>query len=134
MEHVVFYPGTDGGAAFRRLPSLDEAVSLVEHLRNVEGVERLSVHALTEVPLSFRAYYHVEVPAPGSELPASEAAAPAPVEPLDAEVIPLVEPLLDSDEDEEGAEGAEAAEPAEDAATDVPAPRREGLRGVGFFA
>ena len=62
MEHVVFFPAPDGSPAFRRVASLDEAVRLVEHLRNVEGVSSVSVHALTEVPLAFRAYYRVEVP------------------------------------------------------------------------
>ena len=69
MEHVVFFPTPDGGAAFRRFAVLDEAVRFVEHLRNVEGVSEVSLHALTEVPLAFRAYYKVEVPAvdePGS--------------------------------------------------------------------
>ncbi len=62
MEHVVFFPTRDGGASFRRLPSFEEAVRLVEHLRNVEGIEQVSVHSMTEVPLNFRAYYRVEVP------------------------------------------------------------------------
>ena len=62
MEHVVFFPAPDGTPAFRRLADLDEAVRLVEHLRNVEGVSSASVHSLTEVPLAFRAYYRVEVP------------------------------------------------------------------------
>lgn len=65
MEHVVFFPAHDGSPAFRRVPSLDEAVRLVEHLRNVEGVNEVSCHALAEVPLAFRAYYRVEVPAVG---------------------------------------------------------------------
>jgi hypothetical protein len=62
MEHVVFYPGADAAPAFRRFASLDEAVRFVEHLRNTEGVAEVSVHALVEVPLAFRAYYKVEVP------------------------------------------------------------------------
>lgn len=66
MEHVVFYPSADGSPAFRRVTTLDDAMNFVEHLRNVEGVTDFSVHALTAVPLAFRAYYHVEVPA-GSE-------------------------------------------------------------------
>jgi microsomal dipeptidase-like Zn-dependent dipeptidase len=69
VEHVVFFPSSDGTPAFRRLPSFEEAVRLVEHLRNVEGVEHVTVHALTEVPLNFRAYYRVEVPA-AAEAPA----------------------------------------------------------------
>jgi hypothetical protein len=70
MEHVVFFPAHDGSPAFRRLVSLEDAVRFVEHLRNTEGVDRVSVHALTEVPLAFKAYYKVEMPA-GAEAPAA---------------------------------------------------------------
>jgi hypothetical protein len=63
MEHVVFYPGAQGAPSFQRVASLEEAVSFVEQLRNADNVTEFSVHALTTVPLSLRAYYHVEVPA-----------------------------------------------------------------------
>ncbi|MBX6372069.1 MAG: hypothetical protein IRZ02_07425 [Acidothermus sp.] len=63
MEHVVFFPAPDRTPAFRRFPSLDEALRFVEHLRNVENVTEASVYQLTEVPLSFRPWYRVEVPA-----------------------------------------------------------------------
>src|SRR4051812_49272791 len=65
VEHVVFFPAHDGSPAFRRVANLEDAVRLVEHLRNIEGVNEVSCHALTEVPLAFRAYYRVEVPAGG---------------------------------------------------------------------
>lgn len=81
MEHVVFFPAPDGTPAFRRVPSLDEAVRLVEHLRNIDGVSSASVHALTEVPLAFRAYYKVEVPAEAS-VPAQQVAEPVGLEPI----------------------------------------------------
>ena len=88
MEHVVFFPAADGSPAFRRVPTLDEAVRLVEHLRNVEGLSTVSVSALTEVPLSFRAYYRVEVP---TELvPAQPLGATAPVG-----LAPVPEPALE---------------------------------------
>ena len=114
MEHVVFFPSSDGAPAFRRLPSFEDAVRLVEHLRNVEGVEHVSVHVLTEVPLAFRAYYRVEVPAtweapadqvvpvvgaPAVEPVATAAPAPAeqvqpvPVEPEGVPALALVEAL-----------------------------------------
>jgi hypothetical protein len=89
VEHVVFFPAPDGSPAFRRVPSLDEAVRLVEHLRNVEGVASVSVHALTEVPLAFRAYYRVEVPAE-AQVPAQPVATP--VEPVAVEELVVVEP------------------------------------------
>ena len=91
MEHVVFYPTVDGAPAFRRIASLEEAVRLVEHLRNVEGVSEVSCHALTEVPLAFKAYYRVEVPtseAAAVEAPVLEApAVEAPVL-VEADVLP----------------------------------------------
>jgi hypothetical protein len=82
VEHVVFFPAPDGSPAFRRVPNLEEAVRMVEHLRNVEGVASVSVHALSEVPLAFRAYYRVEVP--------TDAAVPAqPVAPVAVEAEPV---------------------------------------------
>ena len=62
MEHVVFFPAQDGTPAFRRFAGLEDAVRFVEHLRNVENVSGASVHSLTEVPLSFKAWYRVELP------------------------------------------------------------------------
>ncbi len=82
MEHVVFFPAHDGSPAFRRVSTLEDAVRLVEHLRNVENVNEVSVHALTEVPLAFKTWYRVEVPAgeamqvapdaPSAEVPSLE--------------------------------------------------------------
>ena len=97
MEHVVFFPAHDGSPAFRRVASLEEAVRLVEHLRNSEGVDHVSVHALTEVPLAFKAYYRVEMPngeteAPEVQAPAPEGAADVPVLAVEEPVVPGVVP------------------------------------------
>ena len=100
MEHVVFFPAPDSSPAFRRVPSLEEAVRLVEHLRNVEGVASVSVHALTEVPLAFRAYYRVEVPADAA----------VPQQPAEPEPVPALEPVA------EAAAAPEVAAPAVDEA------------------
>ena len=70
MEHVVFFPAPDGTPAFRRVADFEEAVRFVEHLRNVDNVTGASVYTLTEVPLSFRAWYRVEVPAADGVAPA----------------------------------------------------------------
>jgi hypothetical protein len=69
VEHVVFFPAPDGTPAFRRLATLDDAARFVEHLRNVENVSEASVHTLTEVPLSFKAWYRVELPPSETVLP-----------------------------------------------------------------
>jgi hypothetical protein len=112
MDHVVFFPASDGTPAFRRLASLQEAVDFVEHLRNEQDVQDVSVHGLTEVPLAFRTVYRVEVagdvPAPAEsveppaeaveEAPAAEAFAPATFEPMAEMVEPMaemVEPMAD---------------------------------------
>ena len=98
MEHVVFFPAPDGTPAFRRVAGLDEAVRLVEHLRNVEGVSSVSVHALTEVPLAFRAYYRVEVPSAvdvpaQADAPPVEAAALVDVPAVEAASVSAPEPV-----------------------------------------
>lgn len=136
MEHVVFFPGPDGAPSFRRFASLEEAVRFVEHLRNAEDVSEVSVHALTSVPVAFRAYYKVEMPV--SDVPSV---------PLLAEVpMQAGEPA----EVAEVAEGAEVAELAEvpllaevtgeidPALVPVTAgeaePASNGKRSLGFFA
>lgn len=110
MEHVVFHTGPDGAPTFRRLGALEEAVRFVEHLRNVEGVVDAEVHVLTPVPLSFRAYYKVEVPA-------VEALAAMPEQPVD--VDPAVEVAA--------ADVAPAPEPEQAVAGN-------GKKTLGFFA
>src|SRR3954466_3630729 len=129
MEHVVFHPGPDGSPSFRRFGSLEDAVRFVEHLRNVEGVSEVSVHALAPVPLAFRAYYRVEVPAdqapvdvPAPSEPVYDAmpmAAEQPVmaEPVMAEPV-MTEPVL--------------AEPVMAEAT-AAAEQSNGKRSLGFF-
>ena len=86
MEHVIFFPAHDGSPSFRRVGTFEEAVRLVEHLRNVEGVAEVSCHALTEVPLAFRAYYRVEVPT-GDVAVAPEVPAHAPDLPALADAV-----------------------------------------------
>ena len=117
MEHVVFFPGHDGSPAFRRLATLDEAIRLVEHLRNVEAVAEVSVHALTEVPLAFKAYYRVEVP--GATDSAEPAEAPVPAEPEPVE--PSADALSVTVEPSVPAQPTAPVELAADLGQDVPA-------------
>ena len=150
MEHVVFYPGPDAAPAFRRFASLDEAVRFVEHLRNVEAVSEVSVHALTPVPLAFRAYYRAEVPgaadapvvdAPmavdGSVLDAPVAEAPAPDVPVaDVPVVEVPEQPVMAEMVAEPEPVAAEAEPVavEVESALVPEPSPNGKRTLGFFA
>src|SRR5580704_14003536 len=104
MEHVVFYPAATGIPAFRRVGSLDEAVNFVEHLRNVENITDFSVHELAPVQLSFRAYYHVQVPASAVDEPTEPAVAPV------AEVTPVADAAEVVDEPASPEPVAEASE------------------------
>jgi hypothetical protein len=112
VEHVVFYTGADGAAQHSRVASLDDAVALVGHLRNSDGVEDSRVYSLTEVPLTVKAVYVVEVPgaasAPAAETPAPESA-PAPVAEAPAAVV---EPEVVEAPAPEVSEVAEVAAPA----------------------
>lgn len=123
MEHVVFFPAQDGSPAFRRVGGLEDAVRLVEHLRNVENVSEVSVHALTEVPLAFKPYYKVEVPsgeapaaAPDAPAPAAAPAAPEAPAPPAAQLAPVEVP----------------GQP--DAPAEEPAGKESGAASLGFFA
>lgn len=138
MEHVVFFPSPDGTPAFRRVGALEDAVRLVEHLRNVEGVHEVSVHALGgEVPLAFRTWYRVEVPA--AEVAAPEASASTDVVPLPTEV-PVEAPVAVVPEQATAIESAAAVE-----GVDAPVPALVGegsgnghvqdeAKSLGFFA
>jgi len=136
MEHVVFYPALDGAPAFRRFASLDEAVRFVEHLRNAEGVSEVSVHALSPVPLSFRAYYKVEVPEDAPPAPVAAAAdVPLPSEPVyDAVPAPVADaPAADAPVEAAPAEPVFAEPVLAEAVIPAPAPSN-GKKSLGFFA
>jgi hypothetical protein len=131
VEHVVFFPAADGAPAFRRVSGLEEAVRFVEHLRNEQGVSEASVHVLTEVPLSFKAYYRVEVPSlEGMEplvAPVAEVAPAHEAEPVAEPVAELVEEAPVAVEDVVPAQ----AEPAQAPDLVLTAPSAKSL---GFFA
>ena len=123
VEHVVFFPAHDGSPAFRRVANLDDAVRLVEHLRNVEGVNEVSCHALTEVPLAFRAYYRVEVPG------AESAELPMPAQPVAETLEPA--PQVEVAPQPEAPSAADSTEPAMASANGHAS---DGAKSLGFFA
>ncbi|MDP3713713.1 MAG: hypothetical protein Q8R60_14655 [Mycobacteriales bacterium] len=135
VEHVVFFPAHDGTPAFRRVGSLEDAVRLVEHLRNVEGINEVSVHALAEVPLAFRTVIKVEVPGAvdtASLVPAQpvveEAPVPAVVEaPALVEVAAVDAPVVDAPV----LEAVPALDEPELASANG---RGDGAKSLGFFS
>ena len=136
MEHVVFFTaGADGAAQYRRTSSLEEAVRVVEHLRNVEGVEDARVFALTEVPLAFKTVYRVEVPGQ-----VADAAAPIPPLPPMPAMPDLAVPAPEAHDPAEPADAPEPVmavvpgEPYEAPQAEEPSNGRSGARGMGFFS
>ena len=135
-EHVIFFPAPDGSPAFRRLPSLDEVVAFVEHLRNERDVREVSVHSLTEVPLAFKTVYRVEVAAAAADAePVAEATVFEPAPEAPAEPVAVDAPAVDA--------AAEPVADAADAVAEVPAqpesPESEPVtagdaHSLGFFA
>lgn len=138
VEHVVFFPAHDGTPAFRRVSSLEDAVRLVEHLRNVEGINEVSVHALAEVPLAFRTVIKVEVPAAVDTAPlvpaqpVVEPAAQAPDE------VPAVEAVAESApvavEPPAEAPVLEAVPALEEPVLASANGRGDGAKSLGFFS
>jgi hypothetical protein len=91
MEHVVFSAAVDGlSEEFRRVASLEEAIRVVEHLRNDLGVEDATVFSLTPVPLAFRTYYRVEIPEASPPALTAEPVVAAPVTHEPAAYEPVV--------------------------------------------
>ncbi len=78
MSHIVRYKSATGEDTYVEAGSLDTALSMVERLRNEEGVSDVRVYK--HMPIEFKTYYKVEIvdeggaPAPA---PATESSAPA---------------------------------------------------------
>jgi hypothetical protein len=128
VEHVVFFPAPDGTPAFRRLATVDDAARFVEHLRNVENVSEASVHTLTEVPLSFKTWYRVEIP--NSEEGAENAHSdPAPT---DAVALTTIAEVIESYGADDDSVRLDALEPVgvDGSSTGILVPEREFLPPV----
>jgi hypothetical protein len=148
MEHVVFYPSAEGVQAFKRVDSLDAAVSFVEQLRNSENITEFSVHSLAPVPVTFRAYYHVEIPSGVADSATSELTADGADDDrsaawvAEAEIVepPAHEPAASIDEPSELAPFEDAPSVGEQADGETaPEPVNadvipSGRRSMGFFA
>jgi hypothetical protein len=73
MKHVVLSTDASGQPKIDEVASLDEAVAMVERLRNEDGVD--NVRVMREVPIEVKTYYRVVVADDGAE-PAAEVVTP----------------------------------------------------------
>lgn len=59
--HMVVFRDAEGNPGYRETASLDEAIAVVESLRNDDGIDKVRLYALTELAVHFHTYYRVEV-------------------------------------------------------------------------
>jgi hypothetical protein len=92
MGHAVHYRTSTGEARLDEVDSLEDALAMVDHLRNDEGVSDVRVYR--EVPITFRTYYKAAVADDGAEAPAP--ATVAQVDGVDAPpgAMPLSPPVV----------------------------------------
>ena len=89
MQHVVRYTTVEGRDGTHFTDTLDEAVAFVERVRNVEEASDVRLFSMTQVPVSFRTYYQVQVGEPATP-PSTPNLAPA-AAPADQETSAEVE-------------------------------------------
>ncbi len=83
MSHIVVYQADDGSSGFEQCGSLEDAVTVAERMRNVDGVESPRIFRMEEIQIDFRPYYRVQV------ADAEETAAPEPA----AAAMPVLDDL-----------------------------------------
>lgn len=72
MSHMVIFRTPEGKPGYQPAETVQDAVAVVERLRNDEGVENVRIFRLEEVQFELRPYYKVELTA--AEAAAAEAA------------------------------------------------------------
>lgn len=85
MSHIVIHDNVEGVTQYRQFDDLGHAVSYVEELRNIEGLEGAKLFELDEVAFEMKPYFKVEV------VDGSATASSAPVEAVTPEVLPTAE-------------------------------------------
>ena len=93
MSHLVIYD-SDGSRRYEQFVAIDEAVALIERLRN-EGDDSPRLYRLEEVPLEVKAYYRVEL---GSPAPPAVAVPHEPAHEARADAMASGEPAVEDAE------------------------------------
>lgn len=84
MEHLVRFTTEEGREGQHVADSLDDALRFVERLRNAEATTHVRLYRMQEVPITFRAYFKVELagdgetPTPSADAERERPAAAAP--------------------------------------------------------
>ncbi|MFP3907844.1 MAG: hypothetical protein ACLFRV_06910 [Acidimicrobiales bacterium] len=69
MSHMVIFRTPEGKPGYQPADTVDEAVAVVERLRNEDGVENVRIFRLEEVAFEYKPYYKVELADGGGDEP-----------------------------------------------------------------
>lgn len=61
MSHMVIFRTPEGKPGYQPAETVEDAVEVVERLRNDEGVENVRIFRLEELTFEYRPYYKVEI-------------------------------------------------------------------------
>ena len=129
MSHMVIFRTPEGKPGYQPAETVQDAVQVVERLRNEEGVENVRIFRLEEVQFELRPYYKVELAGAGaSEDAPAESPAPAIFGSSESSEVSVEAEESDDESDDAGYEttdhdeaGHEVAEHSE-ASHEVPPP------------
>lgn len=81
MSHMVIFRTPEGKPGYQPAETVQDAVAVVERLRNDEGVENVRIFRLEELTFEYRPYYKVEIagvtePAQAGDTDGGDTAAP----------------------------------------------------------
>lgn len=77
MSHMVIFRTPEGKPGYQPAETIEEAVEVVERLRNDDGVDNVRIFRLDEVIFEYKPYYKVEIAGSASSPTGSDASSPA---------------------------------------------------------
>lgn len=104
VSHMVIFRTPEGKPGYQPAETVEDAVEVVERLRNDDGVENVRIFRLEELSFEYRPYYKVELAGagqPGDAAAPSESFAPA-LSGESPEVVADAEPVTEPEPEPEG--------------------------------
>jgi hypothetical protein len=128
VSHMVIFRTPEGKPGYQPAETVEDAVSVVERLRNEDGVENVRIFRLEELAFEYRPYYKVELAgAPGDSpsTPTQIFSVPRPSDQADGDVAEPTGEAEHGDEAEHGEEAVASDDSATDASDSTEAPSNE---------
>jgi hypothetical protein len=126
VSHMVIFRTPEGKPGYQPADTVQDAIEVVERLRNDEGVENVRIFRLEELSFEYRPYYKVELATSGTPAAPEQPSGPTVFGSIDAGAP--AEQLADESGDEPADDptvddmAPSAAAPIETSGNDVPPP------------